>query len=159
MNIVVGIADMKISNDPDVTIITHALGSCIGLVVYDPQARVGGILHYMLPESKQDTQKAQSKPFMYADTGIPLLFKSCYEFGALKQRMSIKAAGGSQMMASTEIFNIGKRNYAALRKILFRNNVLIKKEHIGGSVNRTMKLDIATGEVSLKISGQGYINL
>ncbi len=159
MNIVVGIADMKISNDPDVTIITHALGSCIGLVVYDPQARVGGILHYMLPESKQDTQKAQSKPFMYADTGIPLLFKSCYELGAKKSLMTIKAAGGSQMMASTEIFNIGKRNYAALRKILFRNNALIANESIGGSVNRTMKLNISTGEVSLKISGQGYINL
>lgn len=159
MNLVVGIADMKVSNDPDITIITHALGSCIGLAVYDPQARVGGILHYMLPESKQDTHRAKSKPFMYADTGIPLLFKSCYEFGALKQRTSIKVAGGSQMMASTEIFNIGKRNYAALRKILFRNNVLIKKESIGGSVNRTMRLNISTGEVSLKISGQGYINL
>jgi chemotaxis protein CheD len=63
------------------------------------------------------------------------------------------------MMASTEIFNIGKRNYAALRKILFRNNALIANESIGGSVNRTMKLNISTGEVSLKISGQGYINL
>lgn len=156
MNLNVGIADMKVSDDPRATLVTYSLGSCIGLAVYDPVARVGGILHYMLPESQLDSNKAKRNPFMFADTAIPLLFKSCYKLGASKGRMTVKAAGASQIMDASGVFNIGKRNYAALRKIFWRNNVLVDAEDIGGTVNRTMRLSIATGEVSLKISGYGY---
>jgi len=156
LNIVVGIADMKVCNDPDVTLVTHSLGSCIGLAVYDPAVRVGGILHYMLPESEMDPDKARKNPLMFADTGIPILFKSCYELGAVKGRMIVKVAGGSQVMDASGVFNIGKRNYAALRKIFWRNKVLVDAEDIGGMANRTMWLSIATGELSLKISDKGY---
>jgi len=127
----------------------------MGLAVYDPQSKVGGMLHYMLPESSSP-ERAKSKPLMFADTAIPLLFKSCYELGAVKRRMVVKVTGGSQILDPTEQFMIGKRNYAALRKILFRNNVLINAEDIGGSVSRTMRLSIATGEISVKISGLSY---
>ena len=153
MKINVGVADMKVSNDPDVTLVTHSLGSCIGLAVYDPAVKVGGILHYMLPESELDTNKARENPLMFADTGIPILFRSCYKLGAMKGRMIVKVAGGSQIMDASGVFNIGKRNYAALRKILWRNHVLIDAEDIGGTVNRTMWLSVATGKLSLKISG------
>jgi len=146
---------MKTSDDPEVTLVTHSLGSCMGLAVYDPQSKVGGMLHYMLPESSSP-ERAKSKPLMFADTAIPLLFKSCYELGAVKRRMVVKVTGGSQILDPTEQFMIGKRNYAALRKILFRNNVLINAEDIGGSVSRTMRLSIATGEISVKISGLSY---
>jgi len=149
---------MKISDDPEAILVTHSLGSCIGLTVYDPQAGVGGMLHYMLPESTTP-DRAKSKPFMFANTGIPLLFKSCYKLGAAKGQMVVKAAGGSQVLGASELFMIGKRNYTALRKILFRNNVLINAEHIGGSVSRTMRLSIATGEVFVKVSGQKYETL
>ena len=155
MDIFVGVADMKTSDDPEVTLVTHSLGSCMGLAVYDPQSKVGGMLHYMLPESSSP-ERAKSKPLMFADTAIPLLFKSCYELGAVKRRMVVKVTGGSQILDPTEQFMIGKRNYAALRKILFRNNVLINAEDIGGSVSRTMRLSIATGEISVKISGLSY---
>jgi chemotaxis protein CheD len=154
LNITVGIADMKVSDDPRVTLVTHSLGSCIGLAVYDPVAKVGGMLHYMLPESELDIDKARKNPCMFADTGIPILFKSCYELGAVKRRMVVKVAGGSQIMDSSGVFNIGKRNYAALRKIFWRNKVIIDGEDIGGMVNRTMRLSIASGELSLKVSGQ-----
>ncbi len=147
---------MKVSNDSSVTIVTHSLGSCIGLAVYDPVAKVGGMLHYMLPESELDLKKAKTRPLMFADTAIPLLFKACYKLGAKKGRMTVKVAGGSQVMDASGVFNIGKRNYAALRKILWRNNVLVDAEDVGGAVNRTMRLKIATGELSLKVSGQGY---
>lgn len=147
---------MKVSDDPAATVVTHSLGSCIGLAVYDPVAKVGGILHYMLPESQLDADKAKRQPLMFADTGIPILFKSCYKLGAEKGRMIVKVAGGSQVMDPSGMFNIGKRNYAALRKILWRNNVLISAEDIGKTVNRTMWLSIATGELTLKISGQEY---
>jgi len=147
---------MKVSDDPGVTLVTHSLGSCIGLAVYDPVAKVGGMLHYMLPESELDTKKAKTRPFMFADTGIPVLFKACYKLGASKGRMIVKVAGGAQVMDASGVFNIGKRNYAALRKIFWRNKVIIDGEDIGGTVNRTMRLSVATGELSLKVSGQGY---
>jgi len=156
---VVGIADMKVSNDPDVILVTHALGSCIGLAVYDPVVKVGGLLHYMLPESRINPKKAKENPFMFADTGIPLLFKTCYRYGAIKQRMIVKVAGGAQVMDEKGQFNIGQRNYVALRKIFWKNGVLIQAEDVGGFVNRTMELDIETGEVRLKLPGQNIKKL
>ncbi len=159
MNITIGIADMKVSNDPDTTLVTHSLGSCIGLAVYDPVAKVGGMLHYMLPESDLDGRKAKERPLMFADTGIPLLFKACYKLGAEKKRMISRVAGGSQIMDPTGTFNIGKRNYAALRKIFWRNNVLVDAEDVGGTSNRTMRLNLSTGQLSLKVSGRGEMIL
>jgi len=154
MQIVVGVADMKISNQTEQVVITHALGSCIGVAIYDPHVRVGGLLHYMLPDSSLDEEKGRENPFMFADTGIPRLFKECYRLGAVKQRMLVKVAGGSQVLGGPEHFNIGRRNYAALRKIFLKNNVLIGKEDVGGTKARTMYLEIATGKVWVKIIGQ-----
>jgi chemotaxis protein CheD len=154
MNLVVGVADMKISSNIEQVIITHALGSCIGVAIYDPHVKVGGLLHYMLPESSLDEEKSRENPFMFADTGIPRLFKECYRLGALKQRMLVKVAGGSQVLGGPEHFNIGRRNYAALRKIFLKNNVLIGKEDVGGTKARTMYLEIASGKVWVKIIGQ-----
>lgn len=159
MDITITIADMRVSNNHEVTLVTYSLGSCIGVAVYDPAVKVGGMLHYMLPESQLDPQKARNKPLMFADTGIPMLFKACYELGAAKTRMIVKVAGGSQVLDASGVFNIGKRNYAALRKIFWRNNVLIDAEDIGGTVNRTMRLNIGTGDLQLKISGEGYRSL
>lgn len=153
MDIRVGVGDMKISDDSTAVLVTHSLGSCIGLAVYDPVEKVGGLLHYMLPDSTKSS-KGKDRPFMFADTGIPLLYKSCYKLGAKKGRMIAKAAGGAQVMAASEKFEIGKRNHAALRKILFRNNILIDVEDVGGSVSRTVRMNIATGEVNVKIAGR-----
>ncbi len=155
MKKIVGIADMGITQDNEDGLITYSLGSCIGVAIYDPVAGVGGLLHYMLPESQLDPQKAQKNPFMFADTGIPLLFKEAYRFGASKNRIIVKAAGGSQILDDSGFFNIGKRNYMALRKILWRNNVLIKSEDIGGQVSRTVRLDLSSGKVWVKYSGEG----
>jgi len=155
MKIIVGIADMQITNDPDATLITYSLGSCIGVAIYDPAARVGGLLHYMLPDSSIDLQKAQQNPWMFADTGIPLLFKEAYKLGAEKKRLQVKIAGGSQIMDESGYFNIGKRNHMALRKIFWKNNVLIQSEEIGGSVNRTLAVELSSGKVWIKTSGDG----
>jgi len=154
--ITVGVGDLKISNKPGDIIVTHALGSCIGITVYDPEVQVGGMLHYMLPESSLDRTKAKKAPFMFADTGIPILFRSCYKLGAVKNRMIVKVAGGSSIMDDSGFFNIGKRNYASLRKILWRNNVLINTEDIGGKGNRTVRLHISNGLVEVKESNKGY---
>ena len=153
MKQIVGVADMKISNNPEDWIVTYSLGSCIGLVIYDPLVKVGGILHYMLPDSTIDKSKAQANPYMFADTAIPRLFKHSYTLGAKKQRMKIYIAGGAEILDQNGFFNIGKRNYMALKKMFFRNNVLIKKQNVGGNVNRTIRLEIATGDIFVKTSG------
>ena len=157
--LVVGIADMCVSKDPSAILITYSLGSCIGVSIYDPVVKVGGLLHLMLPESKIVPDKAEKNPCMFADTGVPLLFKEAYKYGADKKRIIIKIAGGAQVMDASGFFNIGKRNYMALRKIFWKNDVLISKEDIGGNVNRTMRLEIGTGCVYLKVSDRGEIEL
>jgi chemotaxis protein CheD len=154
MQLVIGVADLKVSNQATDVLVTHALGSCIGVAVYDPVAKVGGILHYMLPESQLDPRKAQENPFMFADTGIPRLFRECYQLGAQKQRMQVKVAGGSQVLGGQEHFQIGRRNYAALRKIFLKNNVLINTEDVGGVNARTLFLEVATGKVWVRVFGQ-----
>lgn len=156
---IVGIAEMQVTNDPEYTLITYSLGSCIGITLYDPVVRVGGILHFMLPDSKIDPQKAQKKPGMFADTGIPLLFKEAYRLGGEKRRMTLKVAGGSQIMDESGYFNIGTRNYMALRKIFWTNNVLITAEDIGGHVNRTLSIELSSGKVWVKTSGDGVAEI
>ncbi len=159
MKTVVGVADLAVTNKPNDTLITFSLGSCIGVVIYDSVVGVGGLLHFMLPESSVDKAKAVTKPAMFADTGIPLLFKSAYKLGAQKKNIRVKIAGGSQILDDNGVFNIGKRNYLALRKIFWRNNVMVEAEHIGGSVNRTVRLEMNSGRVFLKVSGLGELEL
>ena len=153
MNLVVGVGDMKVSNDPESVLVTYSLGSCIGLAIYDPVVKVGGLLHYMLPESSLDDRKAKKNPYMFGDTGIPLLFKETYKFGAKKNRLKIIVVGGSQILDQKGLFNIGKRNHTVLRKMFWKNNAMIDFEDVGGSVNRTLKLEIKTGQAWLKVSG------
>jgi chemotaxis protein CheD len=156
VNIVVGVSDMKVSKDPNSVLITYSLGSCIGIAVYDPIARVGGLLHFMLPESSLDGDKAKRNPSMFADSGIPYLFKSAYDLGAQKKRMKVVVVGGSQILDQQGFFNIGKRNHMAVRKIFWKNQVMIDYEDIGGNGNRTIKLEVANGNVWMKSSGQDY---
>ncbi len=159
MNIIVGVSDMKVSNDVTSLITTYSLGSCIGIAIYDPVVHVGGIAHYMLPESELDPAKAEKNPCMFADTCIPLLFKSAYKLGAKKQRMKVVMAGGAQILDQKGFFNIGKRNHMAARKIFWKNKVMVDHEEVGGNVNRTVKLAVKNGKIWLKISGNGEIEL
>jgi chemotaxis protein CheD len=152
-DLIVGISDLKISNNDNDVIVTYALGSCIGISVFDPVAKVGGMLHYMLPESSLDEKKARENPAMFADTGIPLLFKSCYQLGADKKRMIVRAAGGASILDDTNFFRIGQKNIMAMRKIFWKNNVMITSEDTGANHNRTVRLQIATGKTYVRTAG------
>ncbi len=145
-SVIVGVADCRISNRVTEELVTYALGSCIAVAIYDPVAQVAGLLHFMLPDSKIDLQKSSACPWMFADTGIPLLFQSAYQKGADKKRLLVHVAGGAQMLNDNGLFNIGKRNHAALRACLWRAGVLIKSEVVGGTAVRTVGLDTATGK-------------
>jgi chemotaxis protein CheD len=151
--LVVGISDLKVSNNPADSMVTYALGSCIAVAVYDPAAKVGGLLHYMLPDSTLDAGKARETPGMFADTGIPLLFKSCYGMGADKKRMVVKVAGGASILDESNFFRIGQKNIMAMRKLFWRNNILIDAEDTGKNFNRTVRLDVGTGRVFIKRAG------
>lgn len=159
MKRVVGVADMAISNKPEEILITYSLGSCIAVVIYDPHVKTGGMLHYMLPESSMDAEKARKNPSMFADSGISMLFRQSYQLGTKKENLIVKAVGGAQILDENGVFNIGKRNYLAMRKIFWRNNVMVAAEHVGGSVNRTVRLEMSTGRVFVKVSGLGEIEL
>ncbi len=148
--VTIDISDCKVSNDTTASLITYSLGSCIGVAIWDPVVRVGGMLHYMLPDSSIAQDKAKNNPSMFGNTGIPLLFKSVFKLGATKQRLIVKVAGGSQLLDDQGTFNIGKRNYVMLRQLFWKNNVLIDAEDIGGSISRTVTLDIKTGKVTVK---------
>jgi chemotaxis protein CheD len=150
MNLIVGVSDMKVSNDPKGVLVTYSLGSCIGIAVFEPVVKAGGLLHYMLPESSLDSAKATANPFMFADTGIPRLFKSVYELGGMKSRMRVVMVGGSKVLDQNGFFNIGKRNEMAARKLFHRNNVVIDFADTGGSGNRTIRLAIRDGKCWLK---------
>ena len=154
--VIVGMADIKVTDNPLDTLITYALGSCLGIVVHDPVAHVAGLLHVMLPSSEIDVAKAKTQPAMFVDTGVPLLFKECYKLGAQKERLIVTVAGGSfsGRADADDSFQIGKRNMITLRKLLWKNGVLIHADDTGGvQQSRTLSISTATGIVHLRTNG------
>ncbi len=150
MDIVVDIADLQVTSNPTATLVTYSLGSCLGVAIWDPETHVGGLLHYMLPDSSIAPDKARATPGLFADTGLAALFRSAYELGAEKNRIVSKVAGGSSLLDDDGAFNIGKRNYVALRRILSQNGVSVEADNIGGSCSRTLRLEIGTGRVTVR---------
>jgi len=154
MKITVGVSDMTVSKTRGDIIVTHALGSCIGLVIHDAVACVGGLLHYMLPLSKIDEGKKDINPFMFGDTGIPALFQEAYKLGAKKENISVAMAGGADILENCNYFNIGSRNIAIARKMFWKNGIMITAENTGGSHPRTMYLEIGSGKSWITTSGE-----
>lgn len=152
--VIVGIADCRICEDPAKTLVTYALGSCIAVAIHDPVARVGGMLHFMLPQAELDRARAEQNPYMFADTGIPLLFRKAFERGADRKRLAVHLVGGAQMLDEEGIFNIGKRNCLIAKKILWKNGIMIRSEALGGMVSRTVRLEIGSGTCWLRETGE-----
>jgi len=161
VKIIVGVADMKISSNTEDVLITYALGSCLGITIYDPVVHVGGMLHVMLPTSSVDPVKAKTNPYMFVDTGVPQLFTESYNYGAKKERMIVKVAGGSSTNSNEaeDFFKIGKRNFVLLRKVLWKNGVLLKAHDVGKNYSRTMSLDLNSGKIIVKIGGKNEFEL
>lgn len=155
MKCVVHVADMKGSSTRGDTLITYALGSCLGITLYDPVACVGCMLHAMLPQSSIDPPKAADNPYMFVDTGVPELFRECYRLGGRKERLVVKVAGGACPNGNEQddYFQIGKRNFVMFRKLLWKNGILLSAHDVGGSHSRTLSLDIETGNVLVKMDG------
>lgn len=155
MKLIAGVADRKISNTPGDVVVTHALGSCLGISLHDAQAHVGGLLHVMLPLSRINPEKAQANAFMFVDTGMPTFLREICAAGGNMKRLVVRVAGGANINGiAHDRFAIGKRNYTVLKKILWRSGLLIDAEDVGGRAARTMYLEIGSGRTWLNMAGQ-----
>ena len=135
-------------------IITYALGSCIGITMYDPAIRLGGLLHIMLPSR---TDPTDPKVFKYADSGLQEMIRKMTAFGMLKSRTIVMIAGGAKMFESrgnSDFGNIGQRPAAMVKKLLMQERMRIVAEDTGGSYARTMLINIANGDVIIRTAGK-----
>ncbi len=161
--VTVGISDMNVVTKPD-RLITYALGSCVGICLYDAKAGIGGMSHIMLPSSTECIQNDNKLKF--ADTAIILLIRRMEQAGASKQRMLAKIAGGAQMFKmdgtyglNDNIMNIGKRNIAAVKKVLTEINLKIVAEDVGLNYGRTVEFDVETGIMTVRSIGKANVSL
>jgi len=150
---VVGVAELIISPDENDVIVTYSLGSCIGLTLYDPAARLGGLLHAQMPLSTKSPDKAADMPAMFVDTGVAVLLGRLLELGASRRTLIACVAGGAKHLSDNGFFEIGRRNQVVVRKMLWKNNIMIAGEDVGGSISRTMSLDMRDGRTALKRRG------
>jgi chemotaxis protein CheD len=150
----VGMADLMVSQAQGLILYTFPLGACLGIAVYDPVVKAGGLLHSMLPDSSIDPKRAVARPGMFLDTGVALLLEYARNLKARTENLLVYVAGACEVMDETACFNIGRRNYAVLMGLLDRHGVKIYAEDVGGLANRSMQLNLATGEVRVKFSGQ-----
>ncbi len=150
-NIVIGVGDAAASREPKAVLSTYALGSCIGLVAYDPVMKSGGMLHLMLPESRISPDKAAAQPAMFADTGLPFFFQKLAGVLVDRGRLRLFVAGGANVLKGTDPFRIGEQNARATFAFLQRNGYPVKYQSIGGNFNRTLHLEIGSGLVTLKM--------
>jgi chemotaxis protein CheD len=148
---IVGIAEMKVSSDPRDVLVTYALGSCLGICVYDREARVAGLLHAMLPSSVGFGERSDEQPLMFVDTGLCCLFRACYALGAQKSRMALTVAGGASMRhlggGESDVFQIGPRNARALERLAAGNGVTVIRREVGGRDHRFMSIRVHDGAV------------
>lgn len=155
----VGIADMKVARREGI-LITHALGSCIGITLYDPMIKLGALIHIMLPQA---TGAKSASVFRFADTGIRETLRKLSAFGGTKDRYICKIAGGAQMFAVSggvgSIGNIGQRNIESVRNVLKQEGIRIKNQDVGGNFARTMLIDVSTGAVKLRTIGKPEVTL
>ena len=149
----VGIGEWVVSKDPADCIKTYALGSCVAVCIYDVKARIAGMIHVALPESSIDPEKARSLPGYFADVGLPLMIEEMKKGGATREGVWVKLIGGSSVMDPGSLFDIGKRNILAVKRVLWKSSLGPLAEDLGGDISRTVSLNVVDGETTVS-SGQ-----
>jgi chemotaxis protein CheD len=144
---VIGIGEFTVTTDPDAEIVTHALGSCVAVCLWDSVSRVAGMLHFLLPEARLNPERAARQPATFADSGIPLLFQAAYRTGAVKSRLRVHLLGGAAITGGPGGLDVGRRNGLVAKKLLWQNGVLVTGESLGGTDSRTVSLFAADGRV------------
>lgn len=148
----VGLGEIKISNAPGDVLVAFGLGSCVGIGFYDPKIHLGGLLHAVLPLSKNNLD-SEAK---YVDSGIKSLLNQMIEAGAVPSRIIVRMAGGANMLTAPGLansFDIGTRNVEMAHEVLRNNHLTIAAEEVGGSTGRTVRLYIADGRMTIRMMG------
>ena len=151
--LVVGIADMKMAKREGM-LITYALGSRIGICLYDAVPRLAALVHVMLPLNMETGRKS---PLKYADSGIRETLRQMEARGASRSRITAKIAGGARMFdvpGNGNLGNIGQRNIESVHMTLKREGIRLLKEDVGGSVARTLLFDVAPGQACVRSYGK-----
>lgn len=152
--IIVGIAEGKVTHSPNL-LVSYALGSCVGICLFDSQKKIAGMAHILLPYQKEALN--QENIYQFADTGIDALIKAMYAHGAKKNHMTAKIAGGAEMFCKTFAdTGIGKKNVCIVKEILKEHSILITAEDTGKSMGRTITFSAATGKMEVKTVNQQY---
>ena len=152
----VGVGEYAASKTPGEIVKTLALGSCVAVVILDIKNKSVGLLHIALPESSINKKRAEERPGMFADTGIPKLLEEMKKLGYDgESRLIVKLAGGASIMDPNNTFNIGKRNVLAIRKILWRFRLGAIAEDVRGNISRSVSVDMNTGKVIVSSPGRG----
>ncbi|MDD3394850.1 MAG: chemotaxis protein CheD [Clostridia bacterium] len=152
--IAVGIADMKFTR-MEGRLITYALGSCIGVCLYDPIAKVGAMVHIMLPQKLENS--ADLNVYKFADSGIRATIRKMEVFGAVKRRLTAKIAGGAKMFdipGGGTLGNIGQRNIESVRQTLKEEGIPLLSEEVGGNYARTLIFDCSNGQANIRSFGR-----
>jgi chemotaxis protein CheD len=153
-SIAVGLAEIKISRNPDDVIVAFGLGSCLGIGIYDPILRLGGMLHAVLPHNNVDGSDKFSPK--YVDTGIAGLLEQLQKEGLNRARMIVKMAGGANMLnigGNSSPFDIGTRNIEIARQTFRLLNIKVSSEEVGGQTGRTVRMYIPDGKMTLRMMG------
>jgi chemotaxis protein CheD len=149
----VGLGEMRISRDPDEVLIAFGLGSCLGVGMYDPVAKLGGLIHVVLPEQKSGNDSNLAK---FVDTGIPLLLAKMLAEGAVQSRLIVRMGGGANMLTSpglSGVFDIGSRNIGKAHDVFKELKIKLMVEEVGGHVGRTVRLYISDGRMTVRMMG------
>jgi len=152
----VGISDYKTSRSPDI-LVTYALGSCIGIALYDSNTHIGGLSHIMLPSSLSYANIGFDNRMKYADTAIPDMIRALERLGAKRPSLRAKIAGGANMFATNGmsfVDTIGERNIEAVRLALEEYGIPLVAEDVGANYGRTVFFELADGKVRIRAIGK-----
>ena len=131
----------------DVLTTNAPVGSCMAVCLWDPTSGVGGLLHFLWPDSKLNPEQAESTPACFADTGVRLLFEQAGLMGADKGRCKVRLVGGAEIPDREQADRWAKRNLLAVRSVLWRNGVFLEGEEVGGTKARRATLTLSNGEL------------
>jgi chemotaxis protein CheD len=154
--ITLGVGDWAVSDNPSEEIKTYALGSCVGVMIYDVSKHIGGMIHVALPDSAVDPEKAKRQPGYFADVGVAVMIEEMKRRGATREHVWVKLAGGASVMDPNGIFDIGKRNIIAIKRSLWRSSLGPIAEDTGGTTSRTVTMDISNGNINLSAGARQW---
>lgn len=151
---IVLLSEMAISDNPKDILTIPKLGACLGISVYDPIKKIGGVIHCLLPQKiKIHVPMKFFNPCLFVETGLNHLLKCLKEEGCKNENLIVQVAGGAKLINEDEIFNLGYRNFISFRKVMWENKLLIHQKDIGSNKVRKLSLNIENGQVTTNLKG------